>query len=354
MSLEAAARRVLAHYPPDLAAGAWTFLGANGGFSGACLWRRSNPPPALCLRAWPEKGPTPQQLSWIHTLLERAHQAGLEYVPRLQRTRQGATWVLEAGRLWEITTWLPGQADFRQRPSPRRLQAACRALARLHRLWAGHAPTIAPCPDIARRLARAQHWQQLLSRGWQPLIPGDPDPVHQLSRRLWQLLPPHLPAIVAALRPWTQQPVPLQPCLGDIWHAHVLFQGEEVSGLVDYGGVHRGHVAGDLARLVGSLLPLTPPAWRCQVWELALKAYEELCPLTAGDRQLLHVLDQSGVVLSAANWLCWLYDEKRSFPERTAVTDRLRDLVQRLENDLLLPTETSSPLLFAGPRPFPT
>ncbi len=59
--------------------------------------------------------------------------------------------------------------------------------------------------------------------------------------------------------------VPIQPCIGDIWHDHILFLGDGVSGLVDFGGMRADTVAGDIARLLGSLVADDPavgkPVW---------------------------------------------------------------------------------------------
>src|SRR5258708_31355678 len=55
------------------------------------------------------------------------------------------------------------------------------------------------------------------------------------------------------LTPWLNRKVLLHYCLGDVWSAHVLFTGDEVMGLIDYGGMPLDHPAQDLARLFGSM-----------------------------------------------------------------------------------------------------
>jgi homoserine kinase type II len=120
-----------------------------------------------------------------------------------------------------------------------------------------------------------------------------------------------------------------------VWHDHVLFEGEIVSGLVDYGSVKRDHVSVDLARLLGSLLG------ECRslssfglaqsgLWEEALMAYREVHPLSDGALELVQVLDRTGTVLGLTNWLRWLYREGRTFDDYTAVARRMEGLLFKI------------------------
>ena len=88
-SLDAAAHNVLGRYPPALREGELLALGNAGGFSGARLWRLQGPLGSLCLRAWPSDGPSPDRLRLIHGLMKRAHDSGLDFVPRLLAALSG-------------------------------------------------------------------------------------------------------------------------------------------------------------------------------------------------------------------------------------------------------------------------
>src|SRR5262249_33844918 len=118
----------------------------------------------------------------------------------------------------------------------------------------------------------------------------------------------------------------LHPCLCDVWHAHVLFEGEVVSGLVDYGSVKVDHVAADLARLLGSLVPDDAAQTAA-----GLDAYGRLRPLAARERELVALLDETGAILAAATWLRWLSRAGRRCEDRAAAADRLASLVRRIE-----------------------
>src|SRR5262249_47765418 len=196
-----------------------------------------------------------------------------------------------------------------------------------HLVWARQAQPEGPCPAVQRRLGLIETWTNLMNAGWRPNFPAvKEDPLGVLSRRLWNLVPQLVPPLTARLAPWLEAVVPLQPCLCDLWHDHVLFEGDRVTGLIDYGAVKTDNVAVDLARLRGSLLGPNPP-WQRN----GLEAYEAVRPLSAQERRLVAVLEESGAVLGAVNWLKWLSHDGRRFDDRTAVARRLAALLARLE-----------------------
>jgi Ser/Thr protein kinase RdoA (MazF antagonist) len=326
-----AAREVLTCYA--LAGGvAVAALGNRGGFSGAGLWRVEGGPGPLCLRAWPPAGASPERLRGIHRLMGHARRSGLDFVPAVLATGGGDTTVAHAGRLWDLTTWMPGRADFHERPLPCRLEAACLALARLHEAWAGTDPAVQPCPAVHRRLASAREWAALVRSGWRPAFDkGGDDPVRPWAERAWLVLRSKLDEVPRKLAPWVARPLPVQPCLCDVWHDHVLFEGDTLTGLVDFGGVKPDHVAADLARMLGSL-----GGDDAGLRAAGLRAYARVRPLSLNEEALVPVLDETGTLLGAANWLRWLYRDGRTFEDRVGVARRLAALVERIERWELL------------------
>jgi homoserine kinase type II len=323
----AAARLVLARYPPALRDGALTPLGNHGGFSGARLWRLEGTPGALCLRAWPLGDPSPQRLQFIHQLSVRAHRAGRHCIPVPLAAQDGGTWVEHAGRLWELTPWMPGRADFRDHPTAARLAAACTELAHLHETWANVSSRSGPCPAVERRLDRVRAWRSQFPAGWRlPCGAGEDDPLHPWVERAWRLLPPLVARLPEMLASWRGRQWPLQPCLCDVWHDHVLYEGERVSGLIDLGSVKVDHVSVDLARLLGSMVGSDSNGWEC-----GLRAYRAVRAFGAEEEALARVLDQTGVVVAAMTWLRWLYVEGRIIEDRNAAARRLAALVERMQ-----------------------
>jgi homoserine kinase type II len=324
MSLDDAARHVLARYPAA-ADDAVQPLGNHGGFSGARLWQARGADGPLCVRAWPATMTVPR-LANIHHIMTLARRAELAFVPVVHRALDQLSWTEHAGRVWEVLDWMPGHADFHQNPGRARLEAACTALARLHATWAEAPLPHHPCPAVDRRLNCLADWSALVGAGWRPLAHcAAADPVRPWAELAWSQLERHLPSVAGLLAPWQGHAVPVQPCLCDLWHDHVLFAGDAVSGIVDYGSVKADHVAVDLARLLGSLV-----GDDAEMQRIGLDAYARVYPLTAAERQLVAVLDRTGALLGAANWLRWLFHDDRTYEDRRAVADRLAALVTRV------------------------
>ncbi len=317
---------ILEHFPIALGAEILP-LGNRGGFSGARLWRARGPAGDFCIRAWPPAGIAPNSLRDIHRLMDRARRTGLVFVPTVHRAGSGETVLDFNNRLWDVTAWMPGEADCYQCASPSRLANACLALARLHEAWRDVPYRQGPCPAVLRRLERFQQWQALLESGWRPdFTDSRLEVMNPWAERAWAILPFRLSSLLNLLCPWLSFDLPLQPCLCDIWHDHVLFTGDEVTGLVDYGSVKIDHVAVDLARLLGSMVGDDK-----KMWAVDLDAYCRLRNLSDKEIALVDVLDKTGTLLGAANWLVWIYHQGRKFENLEGAARRLATLVERLE-----------------------
>jgi homoserine kinase type II len=326
------AQSVLDAVAPDVmhryaAAGRLAALGNQGGFSGARLWHLETTAGAFCLRAWPPQDPLPERLDWMHGLMRRARAAGLTFVPRVWTTTDGVSWMEAAGSLWDLTDWMPGRADFLQRPEPARLEAACTALATLHGAWAAVSPRVGRCPAIVRRLECMREWNALVASGWQPIWSQFPDaPLRPWAERAWTLLQTWADWVPRVLAPWAEYTLPLQPCLCDVWHDHVLFDGNKVTGMIDYGSVKLDHVAVDLARLLGSFVGDDREQRR-----IGLRAYSRVRPLNWQEQSLVDVLDETGTLIGLVNWLRWLGRDGRIFNDPDAVAKRFAALVGRVD-----------------------
>jgi homoserine kinase type II len=322
-------------------------LGSAGGFSGAQFWRYAAARGPLCLRRWPQEHPTVERLQFIQAVIWHVHQEGFLQAPLPLETRRHAGFVEHAGHLWELTPWMPGRADFHAHPSDVRLQAALATLARFHRAAASFPlPDTGPAPSPGI-LERLQRLQSLLTGGADrlaaaaraacgPEYDGNPKAqgVYSLgfapqladrAAKLLALFPRAAPRVLAELDAAARLAVPLAPCLRDIWHDHVLFDGERVTALVDFGTLRTETVAGDIARLLGSMVGDDANAWR-----LGQDAYEAVRPLSADERQLLAAFDRSGVLMSGLSWLQWVFVEGRQFEHGEAILARVDANLSRL------------------------
>jgi Ser/Thr protein kinase RdoA (MazF antagonist) len=311
--------RVLAAYPRVLHWATRVPLGNHGGFSGARLWRLDSPAGAFCLRA----GAVTENRDHLlhrHGLIARARAAGLAFVPAVLPAANGSTVVEAAGRCWEMMDWMPGRADFHASPGPTRLHAAVSALAKLHLAWQPTTPMVAAVPAVGRRLeALGSMTPAALTLPHHPLL----GPLAKRSRRC---LARWLPEMSRVLHRWQGFTAELQPCLRDVWHDHLLFEGDTLTGIVDYAGAGIDSVATDLARMLGSLIGDQEDRW-----SEALKSYRTHRPLSSAEEQLAQLLDRTGVIAGVCHWVRWFGKEENGSAETAAAVRRLEGLLQRIE-----------------------
>lgn len=310
----------------------------TGGFSGARIWKLETAGGAYALRATDAAAIDANRLSGLHRLVAHVHSRGLTQVAQPEHTLEGTTFVEDAGLIWQLEPWMPGVADFSKNPDQARLAAAIGCVGRWHQAAADFVPhdsesrwfysaRSASSSGLAERLREIGRWNRpaceelrlrLNSSSW-------PD-FADLGRSLLDRFTTLAPRIAGRVKLGLSTGVRIQPCLRDIWHDHVLFTGDRVTGLIDPNGARSDSVATDLARLLGSLVGDDGCAW-----DAGLKSYQEVRPLTLDELALVEIFDQSAVLLSGMTWLDWHCLQGREFERRDTVLDRLRMLLARLE-----------------------
>jgi Ser/Thr protein kinase RdoA (MazF antagonist) len=329
MTAESDYRLALAAYPAEYRSGAVEDLGSAGGFSGARFWRVTTAGGIFCLRRWPREHPAPERLEFIQAVLWHVDREGFGLVPVPVETRTHAGYVRSGGYLWELAPWMPGRADYLQHPSPAKLRDAMSALAGFHVAAESFPlpdPDRAPSPGILQRIDQLRTLMggeiTRVAASVRPEIwPG----LEQPARSLLALFPRVAQRVVAQLSAAAELRVRVQPCIRDIWHDHVLFDGSTVTGLIDFGAMRAESVAADVARLLGSMVGDDP-----QGWQNGLDAYSGIRRLTPTELVLVTAFDHSAVVLGGVNWLNWIYCQGREFEDHGKIVARLESNVRRL------------------------
>jgi Ser/Thr protein kinase RdoA (MazF antagonist) len=322
------------------------------GFSGAIVWCIETEAGRFCLRGWPVGTDDRERIRALHRLLAHVRSGGIDFVAVPVTADSGSTLVARAGRFWQLEPWLPGCADFWLSPSDARLAAACRALAHFHQVASGfpaaagdlahfRSASASIAPTVLDRIERFNRWtpDRLAELGQRidqisgrrvARAQGDSDDesaVAAVADRIVTAFENSAPCVARELRAAALAPVPLQPCLRDVWHDHVLFEGDEVTGLLDPSAARADTIAADLSRLAGSLI-----ADDRRAWDKALEAYQTVRPLSAAEVALVRVLDRSGVLLSGMAWM-ERSDLWRGAPPgfRPRVLERLQRIAGRAE-----------------------
>jgi Ser/Thr protein kinase RdoA (MazF antagonist) len=281
----------------------------------------------------------PDRLAGLHRLLAHVRKSGVTQVAVPLDCLDGATFFESQGQIWQLEPWMPGLADFAADPSESRLSAALLCLAHWHLAAAGYigqkyetcwffTTASAPSPGLAERSRRIARWTEpecailrdrLAVMNWKAFEEPARDILDSFVRVA--------PRVAASLQIGIDTNVPVQPCLRDIWHDHILFTGDAVTGLIDPHAARSDTVATDLARLLGTLVGDDRRGW-----DAGLAAYQEVRPLSAAEMAMIELFDQSGVLLSGMNWLDWLLLQGRVFRNREGVLARLRSIAERLRN----------------------
>lgn len=322
--------RVLAYYGDRGIPEAIESLGSAGGFSGARFWRIITSSQILCLRRWPKEHPSIEGLEFIQAVLWYVAREGFELVPLpLENVHRGG-YVRWGGYLWELAPWMPGKADYWRGANDRKLRAAMSALAGFHLACSTFPlPQKSPAnsPGIAIRLARLGDWLRgdlaELATAVEPRVWPE---MASRGRRILELVPVAAQGVFDLLARAARREVAMQPCIRDVWHDHILYEGDRVSGLIDFGSMQPDNVAADVARLLGSLAGDDP-----RLWELGLKTYEVCRPLSTAELELVRAFDRSTVLMAGLNWLDWVFRQRRRFERRRAVVERVDAILNRLE-----------------------
>ncbi|MDG2185142.1 MAG: phosphotransferase [Mariniblastus sp.] len=302
-----------------------TQLENAGGFSGARITLIEGDTGKYCLRQWPTPHPTQQRLDWIHRNLLHAGVNGCP-VPVPIRTSQGDTFSKHNGHLWELSPWMPGSADFEKAPNSKRLLNAVQKLAEFHQSTAQVQLDFGPSKNMISRVEQLTRFPAEMQSMEDQALQYPSRWIASLYGQLRNCAELAQPCLYE-LSQIATQPMVLQPVIRDIWHDHILFTGNEVSGIVDFGAMQMDNVALDLARMLGSLVgDVNDPAGL-----RALEHYGSFRPLQDTERQSMQWLDRSAVLLGSLNWLRWIVLEERNYDDWQAVQRRVEILSRRLE-----------------------
>jgi Ser/Thr protein kinase RdoA (MazF antagonist) len=310
----------------------------RSGFSGAAVWKIETGAGPMALRAMEGDRVQRDRLTELHRLLEHLGGNGFHQTPVPVRHRHGATWLERDGVIWQLEPWMPGRADYAAHPSEQRLIAALQCLARWHiaaktfvssdagRPWFSQV-SAAPSPGLNARCARIRKWDLSLLRTVRKQLPYNSWPEFaQWGERILELYQRQAADVLRLVTPCVSLQLPQQPCLRDIWHDHLLYEGDVVTGLIDPHAARSDCVATDLARLLGSLVGDDR-----HLWQVGLHAYRQIRPLSVDELAMVELFDRTTVLLSGLTWLEWQCLEGKVFPDPAAVLERLRSIVQRLE-----------------------
>lgn len=301
-------RSILSHWPAPFQKA--KVVDRLGGFSGAVVYRLDVHGEQFALREWTKHEIPVERLRGLHALLRFMFDRGITQVSVPVPTTKHQSFHHRYGISRQIEPWMPGVADFHDNPTDGKLRSAMQTLARFHlaasefRAEAEFAEWFsvqreARSPTIAERMERLE---------FSVSYAGDPfllrqidqlpvsDGIKSALRAVLSALETHGPSVREELQSLHSSKYRLQPSFRDVWHDHVLFEGDEVTGLIDASACRSENPVIDLSRL---LVSFDVP----DRTQFALDAYEQLRPLTPDEHRLRRVFDRSQIVLGGVTWI---------------------------------------------------
>tara|TARA_R110002049_G_scaffold72490_2_gene187244 strand:+ start:290562 stop:291470 length:909 start_codon:yes stop_codon:yes gene_type:complete len=271
-------------------------------------------------------------------------QGGCEWVPEIFRLDDSSPLATNQSTAengsWELSQWMPGQ------PIDRVVSLGCvergaAAIAQFHAAALRLGGKSQPPPAAISRLQRIDELHSMLPHGLAT------DPSLRLPPRLAEavqnaqlILRENWRGAAERISRWmkqcSQRSMITQYVLRDVHRDHVLFEAEQVSGLIDFDAIRIDSPATDLARWAGSLLALDRdgPAVVIgdddeRIWEAVLAGFLHGSPSShrAHAEEWIQVakhLHAATTWISLANWVVWLLVDRRSFP---AGEDRVRQRI---------------------------
>ncbi|HLQ45118.1 MAG TPA: phosphotransferase, partial [Planctomycetaceae bacterium] len=231
-------------------------------------------------------------------------------------------------------------------PSDQRLRNGLTVLAQWHEAasrFAAHTSeaewfqqcSAATSPTVQDRLERIHRFSRTDTARLRQLV-AEPTPLepwgaelpelHDVARQILDYFDLSARRVAEDLLAYRDLRWRLHPCLRDVWHDHLLFEGDRVTGLIDATAARTETPATDLARLLGSLLGDSDDRW-----DMAFAAYRGVRPLSDREARLVRVLDQSTSLLSGLTWLERLFVQRLNYSNPPRVLSRLRQITARLE-----------------------
>jgi aminoglycoside phosphotransferase (APT) family kinase protein len=291
-----------------------TIQAVPGGFSGALVWKVNTPEGKFALKAWPKGQPAYLPLPQIHQRMQELREAEQLFVPQVIINRKGSSVNSVGESRFDLVTWQPGEAE--STASPSRIQAAIKAIGQVHAVWKRSSHQRGICFAAQHQFQRLTEWTATELETLQTQVRG----LSAVYATALQIFLEQRERALRRLLPWLQRKVSLQFCLGDIWSDHVLFTGDQVSGIIDYGGMRLDHPAQDLARLLGS--------WcrgDTKLRQIGLETYQ---PASEELTELAVLLEATGAMVGIGNWMRWLVLEKKPFADIGRAERRLGVFVE--------------------------
>ncbi len=234
-------------------------------------------------------------------------QSGFQFIPQLQNWTNGSTLIEEDRSFWEMSTWRPGTPlEHVGEVSDMQLRESIEVVAKIHtRSRAKHAVEMIP-PGITERERKLYHFlnnsqfhiQRFLN---QFHATSETDDAYNGLQDIFRISTWLAPLVLRQLYEISDAPQTCMWIIRDFWRNHLLFVGERLNGVIDFGASRIDSPWFDLSRMLGTLMMDSDPRW-----EAAIDGYNSLCSARTVDVKQIRFVHRISTLISGLNWLDWL------------------------------------------------
>ena len=279
----------------------------SGGLSGAVVVRVETNVRSYSLRGWPPKSFLGRRILELHRFLNFLSQHKLPVAVPLATSTRGMTLIESNYQFWQLEPWLPGCELDDQNICNEVIESSMKVLAKLHQVASQYQATEKGTewffvgerfvPAIVERINLIESWTERLNKGLD-FSSVENSELRDIARAIVSHFQQVSGGIYDELKSLEPIRCPVFPCWRDLWNAHVLFEGNEVSGLIDACATRTDHPGTDLSRYLGSVFGDDDDRWN-----FALECYSHVRPLSDLDDRIIAALDRSSVLLSGLTWV---------------------------------------------------
>ena len=299
----------------------------QGGLSGARLFRCEGLVP-FALRRWPMEVRA-DRVSEIARVVEFASES-CALVPKRLQLGEGEYYRDVTGYLWTLESWIPGQ-PLRCDATIDEIALGLEAISEVHAAFRGAGRQKAPAPSIAERLRRVENLNHEVPRALgsanrPPVIAEELERATHVLASHWGNVAPDLSQRLRHRR----GDVTLQWVVRDVHREHVLFEAENVRGIIDFDAIRVDFPLLDVTRWITGFdeFQRDPEGLIRRAlagFSLGNAFPDDLGPADAYD--WIVVLAAANSWISLANWVVWTTLESRQFSDWQRVKERMRRLI---------------------------